>query len=176
MDREIVGEDADVQPDRRISRFEIGADDPSAADVSALLGEHLAFARSETPPEDAHALDVAGLVDPAVTFFSLRLDGRLLAVGAIRELAGDHGEIKSMHTSTDARRQGVGAALLDHLLGVARERSYGRVSLETGSHPMFLPARALYARAGFRVAGPFADYPESPNSTYLTLELASPAS
>lgn len=105
MDREIIGEDADVQPDRRISRFEIGADDPSAADVSALLGEHLAFARSETPPEDAHALDVAGLADPAVTFFSLRLDGRLLAVGAIRELAGDHGEIKSMHTSTDARRQ-----------------------------------------------------------------------
>lgn len=41
---------------------------------------------------------------------------------------------------------------------------------------MFAPARALYARAGFRVAGPFADYPESPNSTYLTLKLASPAS
>lgn len=160
----------------RISGFEIEVDDPRADDVSALLASHLAFARSETPPEDAHALDVASLVDSAVTFFSLRADGQLLAVGAIRELAADHGELKSMHTSAVARRPGVGAALFDHLLGVARKRSYRQVSLETGSHPMFAPARALYARAGFRETGPFAHYRESPNSIYMTLELASPAS
>jgi putative acetyltransferase len=37
-----------------------------------------------------------------------------------------------------------------------------RLSLETGSWPYFLPARALYARHGFVECGPFGDYRERP--------------
>jgi enterochelin esterase family protein len=37
----------------------------------------------------------------------------------------------------------------------------------------FAPARALYADAGFKPCEPFGDYRESPNSTYMTLRLAS---
>jgi putative acetyltransferase len=35
----------------------------------------------------------------------------------------------------------------------------------------FAPARALYENAGFVPSGPFADYPDSPNSTYMTMAL-----
>jgi hypothetical protein len=66
----------------------IAVDDPRAEDVHALLARHLAFAREVTPPEDVHALDIEGLVDPAVTFFSTRLDGELLVVGALYTKAG----------------------------------------------------------------------------------------
>lgn len=150
---------------------EIAVDDPRAQDVRVLLAAHLAFARAPTPPEDAHALDVDGLCDPAVTFFSFRRDGALLAVGALQRLGPDHAEVKSMHTVAAARGQGIGRRMLEHLIAVARQEGYTRVSLETGSMVEFAPARALYASAGFEPCEPFANYRASPNSTYMTLYL-----
>ena len=151
---------------------EISADDPRAADVRALLAVHLTFARAQTPPEDAHAMDVDGLLDPAVMFFSYRAGRALLAVGALKQLDPHHAEIKSMHTVQAARGLGIGREMLEHLIAVARERGYERVSLETGSMAAFAPARSLYARAGFAVCEPFGEYRKSPNSTYMTLALA----
>ena len=151
---------------------EIAVDDPSAGDVCALLERHLAFAAATTPPEDVHALDVNGLLDPAVTLFSFRAGGELLGVAALKRLDDRHAELKSMHTAEAARRRGVGRALVDHVVDVARGRGYRRLSLETGSGAAFAAARALYADAGFAVCGPFADYPDSPNSAYMTLILA----
>lgn len=150
---------------------EISIDDPGAADVRLLLATHLAWARGQTPPEDAHALDVDGLLDPSVTFFSLRRDGVLLAVGALKRLGPDHAEVKSMHTAAAARRAGLGRRMAAHLIAVARKAGYRRLSLETGSMAAFAPARALYASVGFAECAPFGDYRASPNSTYMTMEL-----
>lgn len=149
----------------------IAVDDPRARDVQALLDAHLAFARSVTPPEDVHALDIEGLLDPAITFFSARLDGKLLGVGALKQLDQSHAELKSMHTIEPARGRGVGRAMVDHLLSVAIDRNCQRVSLETGSMDAFVPARSLYAKAGFEPCGPFADYNVSPSSAYMTISL-----
>ena len=153
-------------PDGRIA-----VDDPRADDVRALLERHLAFARATTRPEDVHALEVDGLADPAVTFFSYRAGGDVLGVAALKRLDDAHAEIKSMHTAEAARGRGIARALIDHLIGVARERGYRRLSLETGAQPAFAPARRLYASAGFEPCGPFADYPPSPNSAHMTLAL-----
>jgi putative acetyltransferase len=152
-------------------RGELAVDDPRAHDVRGLLARHLAHARATTAPEDVYALDVDALLDPAFSFFSFREDGVLLAVGALKRLAGPHAEIKSMHTAEAARGRGIGQAMVDHLVAVARERGYRSVSLETGAGPAFAPARRLYARAGFAPCGPFGDYRPSPNSAYMRLEL-----
>jgi putative acetyltransferase len=152
---------------------DIAPDDPRADDVRALLRRHLEFARGNSPPEDAHALDVNGLVEPGVTFFSFRRDGVLLGVGALKEIDRDHAEVKSMHTIEAARGRGIGRAMVDHLVAVARERGFSRVSLETGAAAVFAPARALYASAGFEPCEPFGDYGPSPNSCYMTLGLVS---
>jgi putative acetyltransferase len=157
-----------------VSDPHISIDDPRADDVRALLERHLAFSEATTPPEDRHALDIDGLLAPAVSFYSYRIDGQLLGVGALKRLGDDHAEIKSMHTAEAARGRGVGRALVDHLLAVARERGCRRVSLETGAGPAFAPARALYARAGFVPCGPFGSYPDSPNSAYMTRSLPVP--
>jgi putative acetyltransferase len=154
---------------------QITPDDPNAADVRALLARHLAFARENSPPEDMHALDVDGLRDPAVAFYSFRRGGELLGVGALRRLTADHAELKSMHTVAEARGQGIGRAMLDHLLAQARREGYGRVSLETGTPPAFAPALRLYEGAGFIPCAPFGSYRESPNSCYFTLALEEPA-
>jgi putative acetyltransferase len=150
---------------------EILIDDPRAADVRDLLDRHLAFANSHSPPEDVHALDLDGLLDPAVTFVSFRRNGELLAVGALKQLDARHAELKSMHTAQAARGRGIGRAMVEHLIAVARGRGCQRVSLETGSMPAFAPARSLYAQAGFRQCGPFGGYSPSRNSTFMTLPL-----
>lgn len=146
-------------------------DDPRAPDVVDLLRRHLAFTAATSPPEDCHALDVDGLCDPSITFVSFRHGGELLAVGALKLLGAGHGELKSMHTAERARGRGIGRALVDHLLALAREEGLTRVSLETGTAPEFAAARALYAAAGFSSCPPFGSYLPSVHSTFMTREL-----
>jgi len=154
-----------------MGRWAVEQVDPGSPAALALIERHLAFARATSPPEDVHALDVAELRDPDVTFFGIRDGDELVCMGALKQLDEGHGEIKSMHTAEGARGRGVGGAMLDHLLAVARDRGYRRVSLETGSMAAFGPARALYSSAGFEVCEPFAGYQDSVNSVCMTLEL-----
>jgi putative acetyltransferase len=153
-----------------IADGQIAVDDPRKPEVRALLERHLEFALAQTPPEHSFALDVEGLLDPAVTVFSFRAHGRLLGIGAIKRLGPHHAEIKSMHTAAAARGRGVGRAMLAHLLGVARARGFRRVSLETGTTAAFAPARALYQSAGFIRRGPFAGYQPSENNLFMMLD------
>lgn len=152
----------------------ISLDDPTRADVRALLGRHLAFARLHSPPEDVHALDGMGLMEADVSFFSARAGDSLLAIGALRQIDPGHAELKSMHTAEAARGRGVGRVMLEHLIGVARSRGCRRVSLETGTMAAFAPARGLYASAGFEVCDPFDRYRLSENSVCMTLVLPAP--
>jgi putative acetyltransferase len=151
--------------------LEIAKDSPLEPDVLALLEAHLTFAHTETPAGHVHALDPDALQDPAVTFFSAREDGVLLGVGALKELDDAHGELKSMHTRDVARQRGVGRAMVRHLLAVAADRGYRRVSLETGAMEVFAPARALYESVGFRRCEPFGEYTVNPYSVCMSLEL-----
>ena len=144
--------------------------------ILALLGLHLARCRAESPPESTHALDVSGLQGKGIGFWAGWAGEDLLAVGALAELAPDHGEVKSMHTAEAARRRGVARLMLDHIVAEARARGYRRLSLETGSMDYFAPARAMYRRHGFRDCAPFGRYVEDPNSVFMTmaLELSGP--
>lgn len=151
--------------------FVIALDDPRADDVRALLDRHLSFAHEVTPPGHVHALEIAGLLDPSVTFFSARRDGALLGVGALNQIDASHAELKSMHTLEAARGQGVGRAMVEHLLSVAVDRNCRRVSLETGTMEAFAPARAMYEKVGFLPCEPFGKYTANPNSTCMTINL-----
>jgi putative acetyltransferase len=152
--------------------FEITQADPRDSHVRALVERHLVFGRSFTPLEDAHALEVEELLDPAIALFAAREGEEVLAVGALKRIGPEEGELKTMHTAEAARGRGIGRAMLDHLLAEARRRGYRRVSLETGTMEAFAPARALYEGAGFVPCPPFGAYRESWNSLYLTLVLA----
>jgi putative acetyltransferase len=151
--------------------MEISSDDPTRADVTALLAEHLADMHATSPAESVHALDVGALSAPGMTFWTARRDGVLLGCAALKELDATHGEVKSMRTTIAARGIGVGSGLLLHLIEEARRRGYTRLSLETGTQDYFEPAHVLYLRHGFTPTGPFADYTDDPNSAYFTLTL-----
>jgi len=58
-----------------IADGQIAVDDPRNPDVRALLELHREFALGQTPPEHSFALDLDGLLDPAITLFSFRAGG-----------------------------------------------------------------------------------------------------
>ena len=140
-------------------------------EIGALLHYHLEQMHLNSPPGSVFAFDLDRLRADDVTFWSVWDDGVLVGCGAIKALDTTSGEIKSMRTAPDHLRKGVGAALLDHIIDVARARGYDRLCLETGSGKAFEPALALYRRRGFANGPAFADYEASDFNQFLHLAL-----
>ena len=149
--------------------MKIETDDLTRPEIHALLNEHLQSMYELSPPESVHALDLAKLRSPDITFWTAWNGPLLVGCGALKELDRRHGEVKSMRTPNAQRRLGAGRAMLAHIIGVARSRGYERLSLETGSVAPFTPAHRLYESVGFVRTGPFGDYVEDANSVFMTL-------
>lgn len=139
--------------------------------VITLLTQHLEDMNATSPPDSVHALDVSRLRAPEVTFWTAWHGDVLLGCAALKQLDDTHGELKSMRTSDQARKQGVASRLLVHVLDYSRDIGLHRVSLETGSMAFFEPARRLYEKFGFHYCEPFAEYTPDPNSRFMTLTL-----
>lgn len=150
-------------------RFEL--DDLTRPEVVDLLEEHLTDMYAVSPAESVHALDLDALRGPGLSFWSAWEGDALAGCGALKDHGDGVVELKSMRTATAGRGRGVGGAMLRFLLDRAREAGATRVMLETGSEDYFAPARRLYARHGFQVRAPFAEYTEDPNSVYMELTL-----
>lgn len=139
--------------------------------VIALLRRHLHGMHANSPAGHVFALDLSGLQQPEITFYTLWDDEVLLGCGALKQLDATSGEVKSMRTADAHLRTGVGVAILDHIIAEACGRGYTRLSLETGSGPAFEPALALYRRRGFVNGASFGDYEASAFNQFLHLTL-----
>ena len=136
--------------------------------VIELLRLHIEEVRAKPTPGGAHVLDRIGLMGSNITFFSAWTDGALLGCAALKQMDATQGEIKSMRTAPDQLRRGAAVALMRHILQVARERGYRRLSLETGTTPEFGAAQALYRQLGFTYSEPFGDYAAHPLSKFMS--------
>lgn len=151
--------------------MDIKIDDLSGSEVAELVREHLQSMALHSPSESIHALGLESLRKPEITFWSAWEGDELVGCGALKELDGQHGEIKSMRTSSSHLRKSIAKRVLQHIIEEAKRRGYRRLSLETGSMGAFEPARRLYASFGFQYCEPFSDYIEDPNSVFMTKEL-----
>ncbi|MDF2910281.1 MAG: family N-acetyltransferase [Sporolactobacillus laevolacticus] len=151
--------------------MEIKRDDLTGSQVIELIREHLQGMVKNSPKESIHALDLDALRKPEITFWSAWDGEELLGCGALKELDDQHGEVKSMRTSSAHLRKGVARQVLQHIIEVAKQRGYQRLSLETGSMDAFEPAKKLYASLGFHFCQPFSDYKEDLNSVFMTKEI-----
>ena len=149
----------------------IAIDDPKAPDVASVLQEHLSYAKEGSLPGVGHAYGADRLSDSDIVFFTARRDGILLATGALLHIEPGHAEIKSMHTVSAVRGQGIGRAMLTHLIETAGDRGYERVSLETGMQEAFAAARSLYRKFGFEPCAPFGVYREEDDSLCMTRQI-----
>ena len=145
------------------------------AQLLALLRLHLADMHANSPPGSVNAFDLSGLTAPDISVYIAWRDDKLLGMAALKQLDAATGEIKSMRTDPAHLREGVAKALLDHMLDVARQRGYRRLSLETGSGEAFEPALALYRKNGFINGEAFGGYEVTSFNQFLHLDLV-PAS
>lgn len=149
----------------------IRPDDLRDPAVLALLRLHLEDAHRNSPPGHSFAFNAERLRGADVGLWTAWEGATLLGCSALKALDPTHGEVKSMRTAPGHLRRGVAAALLDHLVAVARARGYRRLSLETGSGPSYEAALALYCGRGF-VSGPaFGDYVGSAFNQFMHLDL-----
>ncbi len=140
-------------------------------EIAAFLEEHLQDMRRTSPPECVYALDLNGLRQPEITFWSGWENQTLIACCALKQLDRTHGELKSMRVATAQRGRGLGSALVRHLIAEGKARGYQRLSLETGVFSFFAPAHELYKRHGFQPCEAFGSYRPDPRSLFMTLEL-----
>ena len=141
-----------------MSKYRIVEDDLTGEQVLALLKFHLDEMHSLSPACKVHALPAERLREDDVTFYSAWDGNGLAAVGALREIAPDRGELKSMRAAPEYRGKGAGEAILLHLMGEAKRRRYRWLGLETGRAEQWSHARSLYAKHGFAECEDFGDY------------------
>ena len=141
------------------------------SDVNDLLKKHFIELRSVSPAGSTHVLDIDGLKDPSIKFWSLWEDNKLVGCGALKFLEKNHGEFKSIRVADEFKKKGAGERIINHLIEEAKKLKISKLSVETGAGEFFLPARKLFSKFGFKKCPPFAHYKEDPNSCYYTLDL-----
>jgi putative acetyltransferase len=138
-------------------------------EVHELLIKHFIELRSVSPKGSAHVLDIAGLKDPTIKFWSLWEENDLMGSGALKFLDKEHGEFKSIRVSDNFRGKGNGTKVINHLINQAKKLNIKRLSLETGSGDFFLTARKLFSKCGFEPCEPFSHYKNDINSIYMSM-------
>ena len=138
-------------------------------EVNELLIKHFIELRSVSPEGSAHVLDIAGLKDSAIKFWSLWENDMLMGSGALKFLDNKHGEFKSIRVNDKFRNKGYGLKIINHLIEEAKILNIKKLSLETGAGKFFNPARKLFIKCGFKVCDPFSHYEKDINSVYMTM-------
>jgi len=138
-------------------------------EVHEFLINHFIELRSVSPEGSAHVLDIAGLKDPSIKFWSLWEENDLMGSGALKFLDKEHGEFKSIRVSDNFRGKGNGTKVINHLINEAKKLNIKRLSLETGAGDFFLTARKLFSKCGFEPCEPFSHYKKDINSIYMTM-------
>lgn len=163
------------RPDRGISvqghgPATIAAESPLQDEVRKLIAELNAVLLTLTPPEHCYHMTAEEMADADTTVFVARIDGRAVAIGALRRHGDGVGEVKRMYTRPEMQGRGTGGAIVAAIEALARREGLTRLVLETGDrHPA---AWRVYERAGFRRCGPVLDYPDSKWSVFYEKALA----
>ena len=141
------------------------------AQVNELLTKHFIELRSVSPKGSTHVLNIPGLKDPSIRFWSLWDGEDLIGCGALKLLDKEHGEFKSIRVADKYRKSGMGEKIISHLIDQAQQIGIKKISTETGAGEFFDPARKLFKKFGFKNCKPFAHYKKDPNSCYYTLNI-----
>ena len=137
-------------------------------EVNELLTKHFIELRAASPEGSAHVLDIPGLKDSSIKFWSLWEKKYLFGCGALKFLDNYHGEFKSIRVHDNFRKKNNGIKVIEHLIFEAKKLNIKRISIETGAGKFFEPARKLFKKCNFEPCKPFAHYKKDVNSIYLT--------
>ena len=140
-------------------------------EVNQLLKNHFIELRSVSSEGSTHVLDIEGLQDKSIKFWSIYENDKLIGCGALKFLDTMHGELKSIRVADSFKKKGYGKKIIKVLIEKSRQLNIKKISVETGSGEFFLPARKLFKNSGFKECKPFSHYVDDPNSCYMSLNL-----
>ena len=150
----------------------IAIETPLQDDVRRLVDKLNAHLLPLSPIEFQFKMTVEQMAGSDTTLFVARDEsGQAVGMGALKVHSAELGEVKRMFTDPEIRGKRVGSALLEAIVGLARERGLSVLMLETGTGTGMAEAHRLYTRSGFVVRGPFLDYPDSEWSAFFELPL-----
>ena len=88
--------------------------------VNDLLTKHFIELRSVSPDDSCHVLDIKGLKDSSIKFWSFWDNNQLIGCAALKFLDNKHGELKSIRVEDKSRGKGIGEKIISHLIKVAK--------------------------------------------------------
>ena len=138
-------------------------------EVNEMLIKHFIELRSVSPKDSCHVLDIEGLKDPSIKFWSLWENNELLGSGALKFLDKNHGEFKSIRVNDKFRKKGNGIKVINHLIDESKKLKIKKLSLETGAGEFFISAHKLFIKCGFKDCEPFSRYEKNVNSVYMSM-------
>lgn len=145
--------------------YTITPERPNTSDAVALIAELEAHLDPFYPRESRHGLSVAQLIEQAVAFFLLRVEGEPIGCGGVKFVGTEYGEIKRMYVRPEFRGRGFARAMLDWLAAYTRTHGIFLLRLETGIYQQ--EAIGLYEQVGFTRIPPFGDYKVDPLSVFF---------
>ena len=148
----------------------INPESPLQDEVREMITELNAHLNPLSPPEFQFQMTPEEMDEPDTTVFIARNeDDKAVGCGALKRHGDGLGEVKRMFTRPSERGQGIGGAILDEILIMAKKENITRMVLETGER---MPdAWHVYERAGFNRCGPVLDYPDSGWSVFFEKDL-----
>ena len=139
---------------------------PDHPQVLVLIAELDAYLATLYEPEDVYIVDLAGLMEPSVTFLGAWDGDTLVGCGAVRLMPGEpgtdglpYGEVKRMFVSPARRGERIAQQMLAALERELLQRGIDRALLETG--PPQVEALKLYTRCGYATRAAFGGYPDN---------------
>ena len=91
------------------------------------------------------------LRSPGDHFWVAEVEGQIKGMVGIQRRDEGEAELRRMSVAKDARRQGIGWALLEATESFCREQGYQRIRLTTVT--LLQPAIAMYIRFGYQLTG-----------------------
>jgi ribosomal protein S18 acetylase RimI-like enzyme len=100
--------------------------------------------------------NIASYTPPQGIYYLLKMDDKIIGMGALRQIRDGIGEIKRMYVKPEYRGKGIGRALLVQLLKKAEDFNFTTIRIDTAGWMKI--AQRMYYSAGFRYRE---EYPES---------------
>ena len=133
--------------------------DPRDPAVVKLLKQSHALMNDLFPADGCHYLEIDDLCVPEITMLTIQDGDQIIGCGALSN-KNTYGELKSMFVKPSARGKGAADRLISELT---------TLRLETGE--ALAAAIKLYEKHGFIRRGPFGDYLEHPDSTFMESQI-----
>ncbi len=133
--------------------------------VRELFREYLEWGNTKLQQEFGIQFDIASIIEsdmqtldkfmpPSGCLLLGYVEERPSGIACLKSLMEDIGEVKRMYVRPEARRCGLGRALLDHLVDRGRQIGYKRIRLDSAR--FMIEAHGLYRACGFHEIGAYA--------------------